>query len=315
MSDNIIKRDCPVVTVSVLTYNSSKYILETLESIRVQTYSNIELIVSDDKSTDNTVQICEDWIAKNKDRFASVQVIVADHNTGQSGNYNRAFRAATGEWIKEIDGDDRLLPNCLTDLVDFVNDNPNAKYVFGKMNGFGASKIKVDSILSHFDYSFFQLEPKQQLDRLLYVGNCVPSPTSFYNRKYINEIDFENDERIPYLEDYPKWINLLKKGVKFYFLDKEVASYRVDGGVSTSFPSEKYFNTCSLFKVLYCYSEWINRDPENGINKIIEDRNKMYGMMKFYHEEALGYQKSLSYRIGHFILTPFRFFKRLFSFL
>ena len=126
----------PLVSVNVLMYNSSKYILETLESIKAQTYQNIELIMSDDKSTDNTVQICEKWIAKNKDRFATYQILVPDHNTGQSGNYNRAFRAATGEWIKEIDGDDLLLPNCLTDLVEYVNANPEAKYVFGKATYF-----------------------------------------------------------------------------------------------------------------------------------------------------------------------------------
>ena len=96
----------PLITVGVIAYNSSEYILELLESIKAQSYQNVELIVSDDKSTDNTVAICEEWISKNKDRFVRAEVIVPEHNTGTAGNYNRALFAAKGEWMKFIDGDD-----------------------------------------------------------------------------------------------------------------------------------------------------------------------------------------------------------------
>lgn len=56
----------PLVSVIVITYNSAKYVLETLESIRVQSYQNIELIISDDCSKDNTIDICRNWIGKMK---------------------------------------------------------------------------------------------------------------------------------------------------------------------------------------------------------------------------------------------------------
>ncbi len=56
----------PLVSIIVITYNSSKYVLETLESAKAQTYQNIELIVSDDGSTDNTIEICKIWIEKTR---------------------------------------------------------------------------------------------------------------------------------------------------------------------------------------------------------------------------------------------------------
>ena len=59
----------PLVSIIVITYNSSKYVLETLESAKAQTYQNIELIVTDDCSNDNTVEICRKWIEENKERF------------------------------------------------------------------------------------------------------------------------------------------------------------------------------------------------------------------------------------------------------
>lgn len=301
----------PLVSVNVLMYNSSKYIIETLESIKAQTYQNIELIISDDKSTDNTVQLCEEWISKNKERFVGYKILVPEANTGQSGNYNRAFRAATGEWIKEIDGDDLLLPNCLTDLVEYVNENPEAKYVFGRMVGFGDDQSCIDSILNRFDYSFFNKTQAEKLEQLIFRSNCVPSPTSFYNRMYVESLGFENDERIPYLEDWPKWINLLKNGVVFHHLPNDIVAYRVDSGISTGYPSEKYYHTYVLFRALYCYPEWYSKNLLDGALKIAENELSLFKQSKQYREDLENIINSKSYIIGNILAMPFRFFKKI----
>lgn len=72
------KPDIPLVSVSVITYNSAKTVIETLDSIKAQTYQNIELIVSDDCSTDNTVEICRDWLTKNEKRFVRMELITVE---------------------------------------------------------------------------------------------------------------------------------------------------------------------------------------------------------------------------------------------
>ena len=59
----------PLITVAIVTYNSSEFIVETLESIKSQTYHNIELIISDDCSTDTTVELCSNWIKENATHF------------------------------------------------------------------------------------------------------------------------------------------------------------------------------------------------------------------------------------------------------
>lgn len=295
----------PLVSVNVLMYNSSKYILETLESIKAQTYQNIELIMSDDKSTDNTVQICEEWIAKNKNRFVSYQILVPDHNTGQSGNYNRAFQAATGEWIKEIDGDDLLLPNCLTDLVDYANNNPEAKYIFGKTTFF-IKKGKKCSLKPTVDYSFFHKSIDEQLNQLLFERNCIFSPCSFYNRQYIIDIDFSHDERIPNIEDTPKWINLLRKNVRFFFLDKEIVSYRFFSGISTQRRlSLRYYNNLALFRRFYQYPAWLERGTDYALKRITEQEVQLYS-------ELLETDRILN-RILH--LPPFNIYCKIRSLL
>ena len=86
----------PLVSVFVVSYNAADYICETLESIKAQTYQNIELIVSDDHSSDQTVELANEWIESNKERFVRTELITVDHNTGVSANYNRAIRACRG---------------------------------------------------------------------------------------------------------------------------------------------------------------------------------------------------------------------------
>ena len=70
-----INTEHPLVSVAVIAYNSEKYILETLDSVKEQTYDNIELVISDDCSTDNTVKICRHWASQNAQRFSNIQII------------------------------------------------------------------------------------------------------------------------------------------------------------------------------------------------------------------------------------------------
>ena len=92
-------KDIPLVSIIVVTYNSSKYILETLESAKDQTYKNIELIVTDDSSKDNTVELCKEWMQKNSARFVRTEVITVPQNSGIAANCNRGVNAAEGTCI------------------------------------------------------------------------------------------------------------------------------------------------------------------------------------------------------------------------
>lgn len=129
----------PLVSVPVITYNSSEYIIEGLESIKAQTYKNIELIISDDCSTDNTVELCREWLAKNKDRFVRTSLVTSEKNTGTAGNCNRAISYCHGEWIKMLAGDDLLLPDCIEKNIEYITKMPDAEVVFSNVQVF---KIK-----------------------------------------------------------------------------------------------------------------------------------------------------------------------------
>ena len=224
------KVDEPLVSVGVISYNSSDYILDVLESIKAQTYPNIELIISDDKSPDNTVEICKEWISKNKERFVRVEIIVPERNTGTAGNYNRALFASTGEWMKFIDADDLLLPNCLEDDVQFVRNNPEAKVVFSDILYFSNPyKLSDKHFVSKEEKEFFKKNAHEQLMVVL-KKNHIPPSSSFIKMDVLKANPYKEEYIL--MEDTPKWIDLLNKGYKFYYFDKVTTGYRICNSVT-----------------------------------------------------------------------------------
>lgn len=281
----------PLVSISVITYNSSKYVLDTLESIKEQTYSPLELVVSDDCSTDDTVAICRDWIEKNKERFESTKVVVAPKNRGISANYNQGMDNCTGEYIKEIAGDDMLLPNCVEDYVHFATEHPDAYFCFGRAIVFDGNEERRKHYEQFFRYENYQLSPEEQYRSLLEEGNFICSATFFFNREKMIELGIRNDERIPMMEDYPKWINILDKGGKLSFLDKEVVKYRMS---STGLSSQKELPL--RWRQQFALLELLYRQPyERRIKRLSPRkiwRRKMYAEQllekKWYRTIMLG---------------------------
>lgn len=236
--------DKPLVTVCVITYNSSKFILETLDSIKAQTYGNIELIVSDDCSTDNTVSICQEWLSNNKDSFVSAKLITSEKNTGIAPNANRGWYQARGEWVKGLAGDDKLLPNCIMDDVSYVADHPETDILFSKMICFGEKGIKCNVVDPG---PYFRYLSKEEFEMVLRCINFIPAPTEFIKRSCFMDIGGW-DESIPLIEDWPFWIKALEHRKIMSFSNKVTVCYRfsedsISQKHSKSKPSKKYIDS------------------------------------------------------------------------
>lgn len=261
----------PLVSIAVITYQSSPYVVETLESIARQTYRNIELVISDDGSNDGTVDVCMEWLSVNGNRFVRTEVLTVPANTGTSANYNRAEDACRGDWVMTVDGDDMLFPDAVKSYIGFVSEHPGAEYVFAKIKAIGATDERCEYYEKHvFDPAFFDLSPKEQYERLIFEGNCIPSGTCFYKRASKLKYGIRNDERIPLLEDWPKWVNILKKNVLLYFLDKQTVIYRLrDDSVSTSKPSLAFRQSNALMYIHYQFSSQFRKDSIFAIKKLV----------------------------------------------
>lgn len=261
------------VTVSVITYNSSKTIIETLESIKAQSYPKIILQVCDDKSIDSTIELCNSWIEKNRDRFIETRVIVPESNTGVSCNFNRSLDNCTTEYLKEIAGDDLLTDDCITDCMEYVTEHPDCTILFGRQLAFKDNLIGKRSFREWGDYKFFTLSPQEQLTYLLGKGNDVPAASAFYNVSNLRKMNIRNDERIPMMEDWPKWVNFLRKGGQFHFLNKTLVYYRLGTGISSHHNiSRNYIRSKVLFSMLYRTYDCCSSMGENALEEIVQEQ-------------------------------------------
>lgn len=314
---NMETNNQPLVSVPVVTYNSAKYVLETLESIKAQTYQNIELIISDDCSADNTVELCKKWVDKNRERFVRTQIITSEVNTGVSANLNRAEAACRGEWVKPIAGDDVLMPDCIDNCVNYVLDNQEVAYLFGKIEAFGASEERNKYFTENvFDYSFFELDTKEQLERLVFGENCIPASTCFFYRGKALEFGITNDERIPLLEDWPKWINVLNKGLNLHFMDRTTVLYRIhEDSLSTSRrrPSVHMQLSIFLFTLYYRYPKWFERDETEAGKRFANYHVQIYNELLQIEKQYNQIRSSRAYRLGKWLLTPFKMIKKIFK--
>lgn len=251
--------DNPLVSIFVITYNSAATVIEALDSVYNQTYPNLELVISDDCSKDDTVRLCSDWINEHGERFVRTRLITVQRNTGVTSNIIRAETACRGEWLKGVAGDDMLLPDSIATYVEYVSKHPDAIYVFSKVEVFGADKYKYrierfEDVV--FDYSFFNLPAQQQYEWLIWKSyQPIPAATTFYNRRKSEELGIRLDERIPMLDDWPRWIQCLEKGVHFYFINRKLVRYRVSPASICA--GAKYYNqffrSLALLYVYYQY--------------------------------------------------------------
>ena len=244
----------PLVSIIVITYNSSEYVLDTLESAKIQTYQNIELIISDDGSIDNTIEICEAWISKNKSSFIATQIITVPKNTGISPNCNRGVKVSQGKWLKLIAGDDILFPECISTFIEYTKINDD-KIFFSDVELFGTKinthkKIIVRTWLDKSIMLFDKYSTAKEQYNHLQFENIICAPSVFINKEVLQKLDWF-DEEIKLMDDYPLWIKATSQNYKITCLKECLVKYRIN---DASVQRSKYYKvTFELFLQKYIY--------------------------------------------------------------
>jgi len=241
----------PLVSVIVVTYNSSNSIIETLDSIYQQSYLNIELIITDDYSKDNTNDRCQKWLEKNGNRFLQTKFISGPRNTGISMNCNRGLSACSGDWVKMIAGDDKIEKNCLKSNVDFVKKSKQICVVISQYEMYKDKFISENLIGIRPPENllpFFEMKVEDQYDEMI-INSYALILGLFIKRDVLTKLG-GFDERFKNIEDLPILIKLLENGHKFYFLKKVTAYYRISSSSISSQRSINYkFMLSDLFKI------------------------------------------------------------------
>jgi glycosyltransferase involved in cell wall biosynthesis len=209
----------PLVSICIPSYNSGEFIKQTLESVLAQTYSHIEVVVTDDVSKDNTVQIARS-ISDPR-----LKVHLNERNLGVVENWNRSIELASGEYIKIMGADDLLDPTCIEEQMKvFLTTKENIvlvssyKYVINHKNKLIVYKRGMKENV---------IDGTEAIKRSVIDGsNIIGEPVAGLFRKE----DFMKAGKYRvcpiYMIDMDLWARILKQG-KLYVIPKPLYSFRI----------------------------------------------------------------------------------------
>jgi len=219
-----------LVSFVIPLYNSEKYIKETLISVSNQTYQNFEVLIVDDKSTDNSVSIVKEYI-KDDPRF---HLYLLDSNGGSAIARNYALDRVKGRYVSFLDSDDMIDPNYLESQLFFIQDH---------------SPIVVSSYrrLTPKSNTIFDV-PDVTTYKSCLRGNPLACLCTLYDFILLKEERFPIDMQRH--EDYVFWLNILKKGYKAYGNHNVLATYRI---LNTSKNGNKIKLVKPLFNTYHKY--------------------------------------------------------------
>lgn len=206
-------QNTPLVTVICLCYNHEKYVVETLNSVISQTYPNIELIIIDDCSNDQSVSAIREWLKNHPE----VPFIANEKNLGNTTAFNKGYKICKGEYIIDLAADDVLMEYCVaTQISQFQNSAyDNVGIVYGGLELIDEN----DNVIGDF-FEIYNRNTSGKDNRsgniykgLLNMENNVCSVSSMVKREVYDRFS-GYDESLAY-EDYDLWI----KAARYYNFD------------------------------------------------------------------------------------------------
>lgn len=198
-----------MISIITASHNSSLFIGETINSVINQSYTNWELIIVDDSSKDDSVEVIQSFTHQD----SRIKLICLERNSGAAVARNRALSEASGRYIAFLDSDDCWVPRKLEKQLNFMRQNnfPFTFTAYNKMNECGQvfERVCIPERVNYFD-----------LLKVCSIG-CL---TAMYDSEYFGKVFMPHIRK---RQDLGLWLKLLKKVDYAYGLDEVLASYRV----------------------------------------------------------------------------------------
>ena len=213
-------------------YRNMNGVFETLESVFVQDWPKIEIVITDDGSPEWEAALSGIQAFVEEHRRENILRVVYHHlpeNRGTVENANAGYHLAEGEYIKDLAPEDVLArPDALRRYVEFLEES-GCLICFSKQEGITKDGKVVRHLASSADdYDALRAMSPLELRNRLFVRNCLPAPAWFAKKELFETYGYY----LPVarlIEDYPYWIHLCTEGVKFAFLDEVLVRYRLSG--------------------------------------------------------------------------------------
>ncbi len=243
-----------LVSIIMPSYNTAKFISETIYSVLTQTYTNWELIIVDDCSTDNTDEVAKPFLSDER-----IKYIKNEKNSGAAISRNRALCEAKGKWIAFLDSDDLWLPEKLEKQIEFMEKND---YRFSYTNYI---EIDEESKTNGKRVTGPKKITKYGMYNYCWMG-CL---TVMYDAETIGLIQIADIKKN---NDYAMWLKVCKKA-DCYLLDEVLAKYRKRSG---SISNHGYTKLIKWHYKLYREAE----KKSSLVSAVLTLRNLFWGVWK-----------------------------------
>lgn len=222
-----------LVSICIPTYNGAAHIRETIDSVLSQSYKNIEIIINDDGSSDDTLEIVRSFNDKR------IKIYENEKNRGLPGNWNEAVKRAAGEFTKVLCQDDILAPDSIRYQAEALN-NENVSCVIGNsvvINSIGETvmkreRFKSDKLISGLKYA----------RRSLLGRNIYSEPPNLLYRTELFYRYGGYDETLKYTPDWDFAMRISLEG-NICCLSKNIMSFRISEGSETTRLSKERMKT------------------------------------------------------------------------
>ncbi len=209
------------ISIITASYNYENYIKETVQSVLSQTYNDWEMIIVDDCSTDNSIDVIKSY---NDDR---IKLFVNEKNLGLKETLKRGIKEASSDWIVFLESDDVLAPDYLAKKVEIAQKYNDINLIFNDCEFFGDEERvkafehalkKTRSLLQNQSY------PKKMLYDFYHSNKIFTFSSVMAKRSHLLKINF--NPKLDYLIDWHLWIQLSSLG-KFYYLPEKLTKWRL----------------------------------------------------------------------------------------
>lgn len=203
------KHTKPLVSILLPMYNAESYIRDCIKSILSQTYENLDILVMDDGSEDNSVPIVTDFNDKR------LKVIKCKHNYIETLNYG--LKLCKGKYIARMDADDIMFENRIEEQVSIMEKDETISFCSSQMLVIGTDYITNEGLKGKLcNYRL-----------MLLLGNYIAHPTVMIRTGFLKGQNLRYSSDYPYAEDYKMWTDIASKGGSLYVIPKPLINYRI----------------------------------------------------------------------------------------
>jgi alpha-1,3-rhamnosyltransferase len=254
------------ITLAILTFNSELFLTQLLESVSEQSAKDIQVIISDDCSTDTTIKIIREWELLNRHLFYEIVIVTHSVNTGIVENYKRAIKYIKGEWTKGIAGDDILYPGAIEGLREDIYKFKDSKIIIGKAQLVIEGEKESPKIIIPKSEIINKLTSIEKIKNYLFEGNTIPAITLFVKSEIFTKGNYFKHAKRNF-EDLPFHLELLTNNIQFSFSENPYIIYRKHGNNLSSKNANQILSSSFVDyqSVLLKYA-WINNKWIYSIN-------------------------------------------------